>query len=267
MLRELNYVFQRTYVSRSMVRKFLTDIVGQFSREFWQSSRILDIQQNGRSQSEINELVGEILKSKYSLDIEPGKYADGNLIYFDDAIFTGNRVIQDLGKIIQNSSQAERIYIIVIAIHSSAEHWITQKFANVDVRPNRRFENRRSWHNEIGEKAPTDVLRPSEELNRRQSERASRIFSNIEGRQLLEREFLRAGEKIVGFSKKKIQNLKPLGYSNYDPGFGSLFVTYRNCPNNCPLALWFGDPSYQENDPFHPFGKWYPLFPRNTHIS
>ncbi len=34
-------------------------------------------------------------------------------------------------------------------------------------------------------------------------------------------------------------------------GFGSLVVTFRNCPNNAPLALWVGDP-------------WYPLFPRTT---
>jgi hypothetical protein len=32
-------------------------------------------------------------------------------------------------------------------------------------------------------------------------------------------------------------------------GFGSTIVTFRNCPNNAPLAFWAGDP-------------WYPLFPR-----
>ena len=56
--------------------------------------------------------------------------------------------------------------------------------------------------------------------------------------------------------------LKPLGYSLFDPGFGSMFVTYRNCPNNCPLALWYGNPEYPSN---HPFSRWYPLFPRKTY--
>jgi hypothetical protein len=37
-------------------------------------------------------------------------------------------------------------------------------------------------------------------------------------------------------------------------GFGSLIVTFRNCPNNTPLALWAGDP-------------WYPLFPRITNTD
>jgi hypothetical protein len=34
-------------------------------------------------------------------------------------------------------------------------------------------------------------------------------------------------------------------------GFGSTIVTFRNCPNNCPLVLWAGHP-------------WYPLFPRKN---
>src|SRR5450755_4549701 len=47
-------------------------------------------------------------------------------------------------------------------------------------------------------------------------------------------------------------------------GFGTFFVTYRNISNNCPLVLWWGDPSYPST---HPLGKWYPLFPRRTNIS
>lgn len=34
-------------------------------------------------------------------------------------------------------------------------------------------------------------------------------------------------------------------------GFGSLIVTFSNCPNNAPLAFWVDSP-------------WYPLFPRAT---
>ena len=50
-----------------------------------------------------------------------------------------------------------------------------------------------------------------------------------------------AGQTIRGFASNPSQMLKPLGYSPFDPGFGSMFVTYRNCPNNCPLALWYGE--------------------------
>jgi hypothetical protein len=37
-------------------------------------------------------------------------------------------------------------------------------------------------------------------------------------------------------------------------GFGSLIVTFRNCPNNAPLAFWVDSP-------------WYPLFPRTTNSN
>lgn len=78
------------------------------------------------------------------------------------------------------------------------------------------------------------------------------LFSSEEGRNLLEQEFLKAGIKI----RKKCPNLgvtqRPLGHISLESlGFGSLIVTFRNCPNNAPLALWVGDP-------------WYPLFPRTT---
>ena len=36
---------------------------------------------------------------------------------------------------------------------------------------------------------------------------------------------------------------RPLGNMVLEAlGFGSLHVTFRNCPNNCPLAFWAGKP-------------------------
>ena len=76
------------------------------------------------------------------------------------------------------------------------------------------------------------------------------VFSSDSGRQLLEQEFLKAGVRIRGMCPNFNQYQRPLGYQMFDSlGFGSLIVTFRNCPNNAPLALWAGHP-------------WYPLFPR-----
>jgi hypothetical protein len=88
------------------------------------------------------------------------------------------------------------------------------------------------------------------------------LFSSEEGRQLLERELLLAGIRIRSFSQNPGRALRPLGFSAFGLGFGSTIVTYRNCPNNSPLALWWGDPNAGAN---HPFSKWYPLFPRKTY--
>jgi len=89
-----------------------------------------------------------------------------------------------------------------------------------------------------------------------------KIFSSEEGRQLLERELLVAGMRIRSLSQNPSNVLRPLGYIKFGLGFGSLIVTYRNCPNNTPLALWWGDPNEKES---HPLSRWYPLFPRKTY--
>jgi len=78
------------------------------------------------------------------------------------------------------------------------------------------------------------------------------IFSSDAGRQLLEEEFLKAGVRIRQMCPHLNQYQRPLGNMILDTlGFGSLIVTFRNCPNNAPLAFWAGDP-------------WYPLFQRTT---
>lgn len=88
------------------------------------------------------------------------------------------------------------------------------------------------------------------------------IFSSEDGRQLLEREFLLAGIRILSSCREPKKVMRPLGFSNFGMGFGSMLVTFRNCPNNCPLALWWGD---SEAPPSSPLGQWYPLLPRKTY--
>jgi hypothetical protein len=80
----------------------------------------------------------------------------------------------------------------------------------------------------------------------------NKIFSSEAGRHILEQEFLKAGVKILQSCPNLGVTQRPLGHSRLETlGFGSLLVTFRNCPNNTPLALWVGDP-------------WHPLFPRTT---
>ena len=51
---------------------------------------------------------------------------------------------------------------------------------------------------------------------------------------------------------------KPLGISSFPGfGFGALLFSYRNCPNNTPLAFWWGD--------WNGNSTWYPLFQRKTY--
>lgn len=84
------------------------------------------------------------------------------------------------------------------------------------------------------------------------------IFSSPAARQIIESAFLKAGSYIVSLPENPNQNMRPLGYDYLQSlGFGSIFVTYRNIANNCPLALWWGD-----SNQTYPLNAWYPLFPR-----
>ena len=272
MLRELDHLFKQTYVSRSKAQQLLTTIVTSFPRDFWLSAHILDIQQNGNSQAEMRELLMPILHQNHGADIIYNGLAGGAYIYMDDAIFTGERVIADLYNWMQGFAPASgRLHLMVIALHKGGRYWIEQKEKcfkfgkQFDVKFNRfigfEFENRLKYRNS------SDVLWPTFEIDenfqpRQPGHGTSRLFTGEPGRQLLERQLFDAGCKIQGFANKPNPRLKPLGFSNFYPGFGSLFVTYRNCPNNCPLALWYGDPRYE---PSHPLGKWSPLFLRKTY--
>jgi hypothetical protein len=86
------------------------------------------------------------------------------------------------------------------------------------------------------------------------------IFSSEENRIIVEREFTLAGLKInssIHDEKKKLY-WKPLGITSLKGlGFGAMVLTYRNCPNNTPLALWWGD---WDNNVI-----WTPLFQRKTY--
>jgi hypothetical protein len=77
---------------------------------------------------------------------------------------------------------------------------------------------------------------------------------------LIERELLMAGVRIRAGCQNPKKVMRPLGFGHFGLGFGATIVTYRNCPNNCPLALWWGDPD-ATSGPFH----WYPLLPRKTY--
>ena len=263
MLRELNHVFKQTYISKPVMRQFLTEKADGIPLPVLQSSYILNVQRGGESQSEIIELFDEVIKNKHGINTEYGKYENGDLMYFDDAVFSGNSIIRDLLQKIREAPQKSNLIIIVFASHTSAEFRIKRTFANVNVYLCRKrlFENRIVWPTQTGEDVPTDVLRPCEIRQRSQSKRASSLYSSVAGRELLEKEFFHAGKEIRKRAENPNHFMKPLGYSNLEPGFGSLFVTYRNCPNNCPLALWYGDPRRPATHPLHR----YPLFPRKTY--
>ncbi len=277
MLRELDYVFKRAYYSKDRMLSLLRTLVkhppnrsAQSPCSFWQRAQILNIQQAGESQSVIRNLFGAALHYECNLHIDQITGDGHTFVYLDDALFTGNRIIRDLTEWMQQVPEKATVYICVIGSHTGGEYWcqmrvpqIAEEFGKeIDLRFWRfyKFENRKYYRNISEVLWPTADVCDIDGFEPRHPVRSdNQFFTNEPNRRLLEREFLSAGIQIQSFANNPSTVLKPLGFSPFFPGFGSLFVTYRNCPNNCPLALWWGDPSLPAH---YTLSRWYPLFPR-----
>lgn len=281
-LREMDHVLKRTYFSKKTVSEFLTGLirneglVGDDPHVFWKSANFLDIQQGGGSQHDLLSLFDGRLKAELGFGVSDCGGGD-TFIYIDDAVFTGGRVKADLTPWVSNvAPQNSKLHVIAIAIHEGF-YYNRDKIVGaanaagkaIDIKWWRlaMFENRKINRNSSDILWPVEI--PNEQntlayVGRMQHQPVLRtagqtgglnIFSSDEGRQLLEREFLKAGAYIRTICPNLPEIERPLGHSYLETlGFGSTLVTYRNCPNNAPLALWAGQP-------------WYPLFPRKTNAD
>jgi hypothetical protein len=287
-LREMDHVLKRTYFSRARTTKFLAglfqtkELVGDDPCAFWKGVRFLDIQGGGASQTQMLALFSKLLKRNCDFEIsECGKDAEV-FVYIDDATFTGNRVKQDIEKWLAKDAPAKAtVHIIMIAMHTGARYYAEQhnkgnilkaaKDAGKDITFN--WWRELELENQRAHTDSSDVLRPvripddaavteyvdamihKPHLRTAGQVGGKQLFSSDEARQLLEGEFLKAGVRIRQMCPNLNRYQRPLGNMLLETlGFGSLIVTFRNCPNNAPLALWAGDP-------------WHPLFSRTTNSA
>lgn len=280
-LTELDYVLNHTYIRKDSVSDFLSKLItnaklaGPDPCAFWAGVRFLNDQGAGSSQREMLSLFDSFLKRHCGISVADCGVDTNTFIYLDDAIFTGNRVLKDLTKWIQNSAPpTAHVHIITMAFHRGGQHYAKTKIDEAANAASKRIkldwwrmvelEDRKTHTN------TSDVLRPrslgddplviayAEALKYRPSLRTQdgvgehQFFSSEQGRDVLEQEMLKAGAKIRSLCPHLNKFQRPLGNMVLETlGFGSTIVTFRNCPNNAPLAFWAGDP-------------WYPLFQRKT---
>lgn len=282
MLREMDHVLQRTYFSLERVSSFLRglitteELVGTDPCAFWRDVHFLDIQGGGNSQTEMLALFNELLQEKCGFGVpQCGVRGSSVFVYLDDAIFTGNRVRRDLEAWIRDEAPNKAaLHIVSIALHSGGQYYANGYIGKAAVAAGKTIDL--TWWRAIeledrkAHSDTADVLRPTHipndpavqayvqamkyppTLRRPGSLGTSALFATDAGRVLLEQEFLKAGARIRQLCPNLGATQRPLGHITLDTlGFGSLIVTFRNCPNNAPLALWVGEP-------------WYPLFPRTT---
>jgi hypothetical protein len=288
MLRELDHVFKKTYLDKETVTGFLKGLVknknlaGEDPCAFWASAHFLSIQQNGHSQKEMLEIFDAALRAQCKLRVKDCGRDGGAYIYLDDVMFSGNRVGNDLAEWIKEEAPAKAtVHVVVAAIHTSGEYLVGKRIKQNIADSGKKIEihywralnieNRKYYKNDSEVLWPCEI--PNDEQVKEYVAKPHKFpfeprkpggklgpFSSEEGRQLLERELLIAGVRIRALSENPKEIIRPLGFSPFGLGFGSMIVTFRNCPNNTPLALWWGDPAVTSGH-LH----WYPLLPRKTY--
>ncbi len=284
-LQEMAYVLNNSYFSHQSVMNFLNNILlnqeltGGNPDEFWRSVNFLNIQQGGNSQREMLQQIEINLQNYFGFGFGSCGSANGPFVYIDDAIFSGNRVLHDLARWIRlDAPNICTIHVIVIAFHRGGQWYASQRLNNIAQETGKNISIHWWRCTEIEDRlyymSKSDVLRPAAFPEDQATQQyieylrnegyppqvrivtsppyQSPFFSSEFGRQILEQSLLIAGVRIKQMCPLLPEAIRPLGYSVLKTlGFGSVLVTYRNCPNTCPPAFWAGDP-------------WYPLFPRRT---
>lgn len=291
-LAETNRILRRTYITQEKFATFISSLITstKFSTnnqaDFWSKISLCDIQQNGNSQKELVLLVCQNVRSTYGF--EPNVNSDAvHHIYIDDFLFSGNRLISDLRQwIINDAPRKCDVSVVLIGWYQSGIWYVQNELPRLAKANGKnitfkywshedlRLENRLRYKDESNvfwpEESVLDIpeariyieKQVKEPIFRVKNELKNKIFSN-KRRTQYEHAITKAGLKIIGYCQSPSAVVKPLGYNRFDGfGFGSTVFSFRNCPNNNPLAFWWGDPTYSSA---HPFGKWYPLLQRKTY--
>jgi len=286
-LSEIDYVLAKTYISRERAMAFLQNLAtnakfcGGNPDVFWRRANLLDIQLGGNSQREMLALFGKVLEQEVGLTLADCGSNCGPFVYLDDGLFGGGRILQDISTWINtHAPDIFDLHVVVFALHSLGQYYVDKRLR--EFRSHKKFkitwwriqevENRRYYRD------TSDVLWPTKtpsgplaesymqyitdrepkykiELRTPGSIGQKKFFSSDDGRILLEQAFLDAGLRIRDMCPNLPETMRPLGATLLKTfGFGSTIVTFRNCPNNCPLAFWVGEP-------------WHPLFPRSTNTD
>jgi len=284
LLDELLRIWPAFYLKRQGIEQFLqrqlTDasLVGPHPADFWARATVLDIQIRGGSQRTMRELLRPLLNQATGLSLDACGGGD-RFVYFDDILFTGDRIERDLSAWLPKAPSVAHVDIVVFAAHSYGRYQLEEKLKKLSqvagksisfsLRPEHVRENRRAHRDDAHVLWPVSLPAGAERFAAgatgfvpRSPGRVSELFPSEPNRHLVEQALLKAGLKIVGFSRDPSPMVRPLGYGPFGVGFGSLLLTYRNCPNNAPLAFWWGDPTKPSS---HPLRKWYPLVPRKPY--
>ncbi|MDO4879810.1 MAG: hypothetical protein Q3983_00880 [Capnocytophaga sp.] len=255
--------------------------------EFIKNTYFIDVQKEEKSQKEILVLVKEILQKDYKIDYDSLQQTPSkkHYIYFDDILATGGTIFKNLKSIFySNLSDFEKkektINICLFCCHTLGYNktlW-RLKYEYSDsvfkVLSNNLcyylVENRMDSSQKLNCAYPIDkqsnkVLEYIGQLNVNNPNSPptfrpehlpleETFFSSKENRNKFEKIILDKGLELLQNIKKENPDSykRPLGHtvkSHKTLGTGTLFFTWRNISNTCPIVFWWDAGHY-----------WTPLF-------
>ena len=297
LLDELAHILSKFYFSKNDIKdalkRFFTGNRNDkdIDRSKVTSINLLDIQKSGSSQKDLLALAKSVIAEE---NLPLANKGDANIhVYIDDCVYTGNKFRYDLVPWIENTSfpPGSKLITYHLAVHTQGFQYaldhIRQAAAKkqLEVKPYKKLiiNNNKNCHNEnlevmwpaqcIGNKYVDEYCDRVEEICQSNGWNGNRLFrehpinsevlfQRQENRDIIEQAFLKIGAKLIISANNPANSIRPMGFEKKESlGFGSTFVTFRNISNNCPLALWYGDP---DNISSGPLSMWYPLFKRKV---
>ncbi len=289
-LQQTNILLSKQYFSKEKYKSIIDRIISKTKISTLQNISFLDIQQNGTSQSDMLSLLNQSSQNIHGVQLRINDYYINKFIYFDDVVFTGDRICRDLEDWIINTAPIEcKLMIASLLTHTYASYNIEQRLTSVINGSGKNISLSfsffgRQYENKFIMRNQSDVFWPREETIRipfgiepsrfvstaPQGQNSGRtgfvesyVFRNESDRDRFEKILCEKGFYIISLCADPAVSMKPLGYKTYRGlGFGGSIFTYRNSPNNTPLVFWWGNP---EAEDWNPLSKWYPLMMRKTY--
>lgn len=286
LLESLTRTLRRTFIRRTDIEAYFQESIA--NEDFWRNVYLVTPPgYQGESGVIFTEVVRSCVDQKFGIDLfedyELCWLNDDNHVFVDDAVFTGNRVLKDYDSDWRswkrvwetpNGGTYERqlnLYVWTYLRHRSGEDWVRELLMEDahrrGIAVSLTFRSKLVYEDRLDHADASDVLWPrhgangvdsvdsDEETRARRPGRfvATQVFDDVRIRDVLEDQLLSAGRDIISRFNNTIWT--PLGLGRQPFGFGSLSVSYRNCPNNAPLALWWS------------LQNWTALFPRDGYAS
>lgn len=280
---EVDHALKRLYWSRAKTTKWLQDLASNGKGEHWSRIALLRLQSKQKSQASICAEFETLVRATHGVTVSSA--ADGvHFLYLDDGIFTGSSIIRDLVDWVENDAPAvAKLIVYVPVLHTYGAWRIDDTVSKAATKAKKQIacKVRGTLHVQDGIGGTfydqAEVLRPTSigtdpavaawvathltgpyaprfrTPGAMPAFRPDPIFSSAARREVLEQQFLKAGVEIMNRCNEIKKGMRPLGFTHLTTfGFGTLCVRARNCPNNAPLALWWGT------------NGWTPLVPRDV---